>query len=105
MFVSEVTLTQDDLDESCTGSRSSSCNKNDYWNACRKKCEANGAHLATAAELKVLKAKGTISSDYYWAAEADSNYANSAFLFDPNYGNVNNVLVRNIRDKAVCVSK
>ena len=106
IFVSEVTLTQDDLNNSCIGSRWSSCNKNDYWNAYRKKCEQNRAHLATAAEIKALYAMHNSpldSSSYYWVAEANSDETD-VFGFDPYDEDVYYGFEPNGNDlKAVCV--
>ena len=104
LYTSEVTLTQKDLNESCTGSRYSGCAV-DYWNAYRKKCEANGAHVATVAELKALKNKGTISSGYYWAAEAKSSDTDGAYYFSTGDGDVYDGYVASNGLKAVCVGK
>ena len=106
LFVSEVTLTQDDLDKSCEDSRWSNCYKNDYWNAYRKKCLENGARLATAAELRALYKMddSPLGRASYWAAEANSDFLNGAYSFNTlanqvyRYGGVSSSNV-----KAVCV--
>ena len=107
MFVSEpFTISDAEAMAACSSSRDGYCESDggDYQEVARKKCEANGAHLATAAELKAMYKKGQLDSNScYWAAEADLFDFHRTYTLDTNSGDLlfDDVSINDY--KAVCV--
>ena len=58
----------------------------DYYEAAKRKCEAQGAHLATLAELSIARANGKMASGWFWASEEDNS--GSSYAMNSS-GNVN----------------
>ena len=115
MYVSEelaLTLDEAKSPENCEKSRNVTyCLKNgDYWTLARRKCEEQGAHLPSIAELKALynKQDGTLdSSSTYWAAESNSNNSKMGYILNSSdggaYSTKYNIIISDKMHKAICV--
>ena len=74
----------------------------DYYEAAKRRCDKNGGHLASLAELEIARNSGKISSDnWYWASEEP--YSSGGYILNGSTDNVSICLKYGKAQKFLCV--